>query len=111
MNKTSLYSIYDKKSKQYGPIFEAQNDPTAKRMTTISISNINKNIIIDLELQKIAEWDKEKGTIKETKETILDNKQLIEQLGKEIPEIKKLEEIEKKYLEKKQQENNIKEIK
>ena len=64
--KTVLVSIYDKKAKDFGPIYTAKNPAVATRdFTTACQENPNyKKYPEDYCIVAIAEYDTETGTIK-----------------------------------------------
>lgn len=73
--KTNVYGIYDKCVLGYITIFTEREDKVAERNFKIALTdehNIMSKTTSDYRLVRLAEFDEQEGTFKESKENIYD---------------------------------------
>lgn len=61
--KSKIYSIYDGKAVEYGPLFLAKNDDVAIRMCRKEFDNMDMSVLVDFSLFTVGVFDSEDGYI------------------------------------------------
>ena len=68
----NLYSIYDLKANEYGPVFEAKNDAVACRMCKNEFGKVPKDALADYVLYQVGEFSHDIGCVAEYKNEVCD---------------------------------------
>lgn len=61
MPKVNVYTVYDEKAEQFGPLFEAVNDEVATRSFLQMMDKVHPSAKNDYILEKVGEFDTNSG--------------------------------------------------
>lgn len=68
----NLYSIYDLKANEFGPVFDAKNDAVACRMCRNEFGKAPKEVLADYVLYQVAEFSRDTGDVSVIKIEVCD---------------------------------------